>query len=253
MPRSGNIYYSMYPEEGEDSRELVLIHGAGGTSEVWPYQLRRLPNWRVFAVDLPAHGKSDGGPEKTLEGYAARLREWMGRIGIGRASLVGHSMGAAIALMLALQAPEQVDRLILLGGAVRFQVNPNLLEKLRVPLQIQQGVNLLVGWSFARTASVQGQKTYSAQLMANRPGVLHRDFAACAAFELGERANEIRRPVHLLCGDEDVMVPLRWSEELAKLLPHGKVEVIRGGGHMLMQEKSQEVLKAIEKTLEIAN
>lgn len=252
MPRSGNIYYSVFPETGEDLRDVVLIHGAGGSGEQWPFQLRRLPGARVYAVDLPGHGKSDGEPEKSIEEYAARVREWMDRVGVEKACVVGHSMGAAIALMLALQAAERVEHLVLLGAAARFPVNPILLDKLRVPVLAQQGINMIVNWSFAKGSAAHLRTKYFNQLTANKPGVLYGDFASCAKFDLGKRVDEIRRPVLVLSGEEDTMVPANSGRELAASLLRGKLQLLRGCGHMLMQERPVEIAQSIEKELALA-
>jgi pimeloyl-ACP methyl ester carboxylesterase len=248
VPRSGNIYYSEYPVGRTDLPALILVHGAGGSSGIWPHQLRRLPGFRVFAIDLPAHGKSSGIPEKSIDGYASQVLEWMGSIHIDRAILVGHSMGAAIALTVALRAPEIISKLVLLGAAQQFLVNPVLLEKLSTPSLTRQAVDMVVIWSFARSASQQLRQTYSEQLNSNQTGVLRQDFHACSVFEL-DRASEIRAPALLLCGQNDVMVPLRRSEELRTKLIRGTLQVIKGAGHMLMQEKPTDVAAAIQRSI----
>lgn len=249
MPRSGNIYYSEYPEGRSDLPALILIHGAGGSSEIWPRQLRRLPGFRVFTIDLPAHGKSDGLPEKSIAGYAARLLEWMQVIGLSRVILVGHSMGSAVALTMALQAPEVIANLVLLGAAAQFLVNPVLTEKLSIAGQTQQAVNMIVTWSFSRSASQQLRQAYSAQLNSNQPRVILHDFLSCSAFDFTENAKEIRMPTLLLCGQNDVMVPLLRSQELRTQLLRGTLKLINGAGHMLMQENPTGVASIIGQFL----
>jgi pimeloyl-ACP methyl ester carboxylesterase len=249
VPRSGNIYYSEYPAGQTNLPALVLIHGAGSSSEVWPRQLRRLPGFRVFAVDLPAHGKSGGLPENSIVGYAAQLLEWMQANDIDRAVLVGHSMGAAIALTMALEAPETISKLVLLGAAQQFIVNPVLLEKLGSPALTEQAVNMIVTWSFARSSNLQLRQTYAEQLSSNQPGVLHQDFLACSAFDFTSHAKEIRPPSLLLSGQDDVMVPLQRSQELGTQLLRGTLKMINGAGHMLMQEKPTDAASIIGQFL----
>lgn len=249
MPRSGNVYYSEYPVGHSDLPGLVLIHGAGGSSEIWPRHLRRLPGFRVLAIDLPAHGKSSGLAEKSIAGYAARVLDWMQVAEIGQAVLVGHSMGAAIALTIALQSPEATSKLVLLGSASQFLVNPVILEKLSISTFTQQAVNMVVTWSFSRSASRQLRLTYSGQLTSNQPGVLRQDFLACSAFDLSDKTREIRKPTLLLCGQDDVMVPLQRSKELGTQLVRGRLQVIKGAGHMLMQENAADVASAIGQFL----
>jgi len=250
VPRSGSITYSVVPDEAKNLPALILMHGAGAASQQWPYRLRRLPGWQVFSPDLPGHGRSGGQVERKIEGYAARVLEWMEAVSIERAVLVGHSMGAAIALAMAIQAGEKVRGLILLGAAARFPVNPMLLEKLSVPLWAQEGVNLIVKWSFSKGADQRLRQDYFKQLIANQAGVVHNDFAACSVFDVTARLSEIRQPVWLLCGEEDVMVPLRLSQELAGAIPKAKLRLLSHCGHMFFQEHAAETAAAIEENLQ---
>jgi len=250
VPRSGSITYSVVPDEGKNLPALILLHGAGAASQQWPYRLRRLPGWQVFAPDLPGHGRSGGQAERKIEGYAARMLEWMDAIGIERAVLVGHSMGAAIALVMTLQKEEKVRGLILLGAAARFPVNPLLLEKLSIPLWAQEGVNMIVKWSFSKGADQRLRQDYFKQLIANQAGVLHNDFAACSVFDVRARLAEIRQPLWLLCGEEDVMVPLRLSQELAGAIPKAKLRLLPHCGHMFFQERAEETTAAVEEALQ---
>jgi pimeloyl-ACP methyl ester carboxylesterase len=249
MPMSGGIYYSGTPEQTPGLPVLVLLHGAGGVGEQWPYQLRRLPGWRVLAPDLPGHGSSQGVAERNIMAYANRIWDWLAALHVERAVLGGHSMGAAVAMEMAMAEPAKVPQLILLGAAARFPVNPELTEKLSVPIRLQAGVNLIVKWSFAKGADERLRRTYFKQLIANSPGVLYNDFVACANFDLGRRATELSRPTLILAGQQDLMVPLRLSEALATSLPRAQLRTVPGG-HMLMQETTEEVVQIIETALQ---
>ena len=107
MPLNAEIYYR-YSNEGEgEVVPVILIHGAGGTHLHWPAQIRRLPGHNVYALDLPGHGKSEGRGNQTIESYCHSIIQWMDDIHIFRSVIVGHSMGGAIALTMALQYPER--------------------------------------------------------------------------------------------------------------------------------------------------
>jgi pimeloyl-ACP methyl ester carboxylesterase len=250
MPRSGNIYYSVNPEASEELPALILIHGAGGAGDLWPYRIRRLSGYRVFAIDLPGHGRSLGIPERKIENYADYLLDWMRLTNIPKASLVGHSMGSAIALAMAAKSAKQIERLVLLGAAKKFPVNPNLIEKLRIPLRAQEGMNMIVKWSFAKGTDMRLRPAYFKQLVGNRDGALLRDFEACAEFDASAWLADIRQPVTVLSGEEDVMVPLRLSVELSSCLRRASLQSFPDTGHMLMQEKPVEVATRIVNALQ---
>lgn len=94
MPFAADIYYHVY-QEGE-YLPVVLIHGAGGTHLHWPPEIRRLRGFRIYALDLPGHGKSKGRGLQTITAYAQAVYEWVGAVGLHKAFFVGHSMGAEI-------------------------------------------------------------------------------------------------------------------------------------------------------------
>ena len=112
-------------DEGEGPQALLLIHGLGSNVKGW---LRNIPAWsqdfRVIAVDLPGYGKSDKGHYAySLSFYARVLTEMMDKLDLAEATFVGHSMGAQIAMVAAMQYPERVNKLVLISpaGFERFE------------------------------------------------------------------------------------------------------------------------------------
>ncbi|HEY1584784.1 MAG TPA: alpha/beta fold hydrolase, partial [Polyangia bacterium] len=122
-------------DEGESRRPpLVCVHGAGSSSVVWMDVVRRLsPERRVVAPDLPGHGQSDRWhppDDVTIAMYRDAVGTVCAQLKIERAVLVGHSMGALIALAAAAAWPERVAGLILVNGGVRLPVAPEVFVKL---------------------------------------------------------------------------------------------------------------------------
>src|SRR5262245_444923 len=85
---------------GEEGPPVVLVHGAGGSSRVWLRVLTALAaRARVYAVDLPGHGRSDGPAPASLPEHREALRAFVSGLALSaRPFLVGHSMGGAIVL-----------------------------------------------------------------------------------------------------------------------------------------------------------
>ena len=112
MPQTAGIYYCMSQSGQPDHRPpLLLIHGAGACHLCWPAELRRLSGYTVYTLDLPGHGKSAGIGQHTIAAYAAKVIEFLSAMGIYHATLIGHSMGGAIALQAAYEYPNQVSAL----------------------------------------------------------------------------------------------------------------------------------------------
>jgi len=120
-----------YLKRGTSGPVLICIHGAGGTHAHWGYQLRDLANIaQVYTIDLPGHGRSAPPGRTAIAGYGAAILGFMDVLELRRAALAGHSMGGAIALWLALAAPERVAGLGLVGAGGRMRVAPAILAGL---------------------------------------------------------------------------------------------------------------------------
>ena len=239
MPIAADIYYHAYQEE--EKLPVVLIHGAGGTHMFWPSEVRRLPGFRVYALDLPGHGKSAGRGQQSITAYARSVLDWLAALNLHRAVFIGHSMGGAIVQTLALDHPEHVLGLGLVGSAAKLRVNPQLLENSASPTTFHIAVEEVVAWSFGPQAPEGLVELASKRMAEVRPSVLHGDFIACDAFDVTDRVTEIVQPAVVICGSEDKMTPSRNSQFLADSLRMARLEIIPGAGHMVMIEKPQEV------------
>jgi len=249
MPTAGDLFYFASKQGVATRPAVVLIHGAGGDHLNWPYNIRRMGDYRVFAPDLPGHGKSGGIGEQTIGGYAKIIADWLIDIGIARAVFVGHSMGGAIAQTLALDHPDLVRGIVLVGTGSKLPVNPDLLEKLSVPAAFPKAVELIVKWSFTKEADEKLRQQAQETMMKTRPTVVYGDFLACSKFDVTERLKDIKKPTLVICGGVDVMTPFAISEGLRDQIPGATLVTVEGAGHMVMAEKSDEVAAAIRKFL----
>lgn len=250
MPVAADIYYHAYLGSEEGKRPpVVLIHGAGGTHLYWPSEIRRLPGYRVFALDLPGHGKSSGRAEQSISGYTGSILEWLEAAGLHSAIFVGHSMGSAIALSLALEHPEHVLGLGLVGAGSRLRVDPALLEITASSTTFHNAVRMVVERSFDAATPEQLTELAAQRMAETRPSVLHSDFLACNAFDETERICEIHQPALMVCGAEDQMTPQRYSRFLTTCIPHSQLVVVPNAGHMVMLEQPQAVATALSDFL----
>ncbi|MCY3934602.1 MAG: alpha/beta hydrolase [Chloroflexi bacterium] len=226
---------------------LLLVHGAGGQARAWPPQLRRLPGQPVFAVDLPGHGESEAPGRSRISDYAADLAALQESAGWPPSVVAGHSMGGAIALQMALEFPQQVAALILIGSGARLVVNPAILaESLSDPAAV---IARIQRWQWAPGSDPALIEQGAAQLSATPPQVLHDDYLACDRFDLRARLAEIEQATLVCCGTLDRMTPPPLSEELAADLPKAELRTFPGGGHMLPLEQAQAMARVLEEWL----
>ncbi len=228
---------------------LVLVHGAGGTHRHWPEELRALPGRRVIALDLPGHGGSPGPAPGDVAGFARNALGLLDALGVARAVVAGHSMGGAVALAAALAAPERMAGLVLVGTGARLRVSPAVMQATADPAALAAAADSMAGWSFGSLAGLEMRREFAAGLLAGAPGVVHGDFAACDAFDVMARLGEIRAPALVVCGSEDRLTPLKYSEYLRDHLAGARLEVVPGAGHMVMLEAPAAVALAVEAFL----
>ncbi len=237
MPNILNIHYFAHGAEQKDQPPVLLIHGAGGNHLSWPPQIRRLPGQRVFAVDLPGHGKSQGVGRNSIDAYVEDVIGFMHSLAIDSAVLVGVSMGSGIALALALKYPEKVNALALLGSGAKLRVAASTLGAVGNADTFEDTV-IEINKNCFSTNAPQSLLHLSTQAMLQMsPPALHGDFLACNQFDVSERLEKINIPVLVICGSEDKMTPLKYSESLKNKLANSRLQVVDGAGHMVMLEQ----------------
>lgn len=249
MPIAASIYHHAY-QSGEGRLPIVLVHGAGGQRLSWPAEIRRLAGYRVFALDLPGHGRSGGHGQQSAQGYARAILDWMEALELRQAVFVGHSMGGAIALSLALDLPEAVLGLGLIGAGARLRVRPDILESLASEVTFQAAVRMILSASFSPSTPSRLVELAGARLAETRPSVLLGDFLACDGFDVMERVADVRQPTLVLCGAEDQMTPPRYAQFLAARIPGARLEIVPEAGHMVMLEQPRRVAGALKAFLD---
>ena len=242
MPATERIDSFYFSGGNEDDRlAVVLIHGAGGNHLFWPSAIRRLAGYRIYAPDLPGHGRSTGKGLQSVGAYVDSLLSWLEEVSIYRAVFVGHSMGAAIALKLAIELPEHVLGLGLIGASARLRVSPELLESAANPTTFTNAIDKIMAWSYSPQAPPRLAENARAQMLKTRPSVLHGDFLACHGFDETDNVAAIRCPTLVICGEDDRMTPPRSAQSLANAIPSARLALIPAAGHMVMIEKPQVV------------
>jgi pimeloyl-ACP methyl ester carboxylesterase len=253
---NGKIAYAATGGREFDSSKpvIVFIHGAGLDHTCWQLQSRWFAwhGWSPLAVDLPAHGRSDGPPLDTIEAMCGWVLAVMDAANVGSAAFVGHSMGAVIALETAAKSPGRVTGLGLLGISSAMPVHPALLTAAKETPE--RAYDMMTGWCFANPAKIGGNSvpgmwmTGGARALFARghDGALAADLAACNAWmSATQSAASVKVPTVLVLGDADVMTPARKGQELGSLIDGARCVTLRGCGHMMMQEKPDATLDAL--------
>lgn len=234
---------------------IVFLHGAGFDRTTWRLQTRWFAHHgrSVLAVDFPAHGRSEGAALTSV----AALADWTARLidaaGLKDAALVGHSMGALVAVDCAARHPGKVRALGLCGVASEMPVHPEMLESAKAnTLKVEE---LMTFWGIGNALHKGGmvspglwlRREALAVLAGNRPDVIHTDLAACDAYkDAVTRGADVKCPTVLVLGDGDLMTPAAKAKSLAAAIVGSKTVVLAKCGHFMMIERPDETLDALK-------
>ena len=241
-----------YRDEGA-GEILLLVHGMAGSSQTWRELIPRLArDYRVIAPDLLGHGNSDKpNGDYSLGGYAVWLRDFMDALGVPRATLIGQSLGAGIAMQFAYQHRQRCERLILIGGSgleaelslpLRLLSAPGaeLVLPMVAPAPVRDvaklvgsvlssaGLHPAGGELWNTYASLSDGASRAAFLRAARSVVDYRGQAVNAMSQLHIAA---QLPVLLIWGERDWVVPVSHGHAAHRALPGSRLTVLADAGH----------------------
>ncbi len=244
-----SLFYARYGNGR--SLAVLLLHGAGGSHLDWPTGLRRpegMPDTAVYAPDLPGHGRSPSPGRNSISAYADVISEFITALGLTRVALVGHSMGGAIALELALRQLPQVVALALLATGARLPVAEAILTQ--SISNFAAVTEFITRHAWAAHVPEAARQVALMRLRQTSAEVLHGDFIACNQFDARGRLAEIGVPVLVIGADEDKMTPPRFSQYLAEHIPGAALLLLPQTGHMLTLEREVEVATAVRDFLQ---
>ena len=248
MPRidtaAGELFYTI-KRGPADGPTMLLVHGAGGSRLHWPPELRRMPGATVYTLDLPGHGRSRGSGCDTIECYADAVVAFVEESGIDEATIVGHSMGGAIAQQLALEHVGWISALGLIATGARLRVASAILESIRD--DFDHAVGLVTRYAWGPGASESLMELGREALVDTGPDVLLGDFLACDRFDAMDRLGEIEIPVLVISGIADALTPVKYARFLAQHVADSRLVTVEGAGHMVMLERPREVGEAVRQ------
>jgi poly(3-hydroxyoctanoate) depolymerase len=238
---------------------LLLLMGIGGNLEMWqPFEDVLDPSTvQTITVDAPGTGGSQAYRcPRRMSGLARTMHRMLDVLGYSTVDVLGVSFGGVLAQQLARQAPDRVRRLVLaatrpgLGGVPG---SPRVLLHLATPRRYtqpdyfrrvagdiygggaRQDPDALLHGGLARFARSPSMAGYVAQL------------CAIAGWTSLPWLTRLAQPTLVLAGDDDPIVPLVNGRVLARLIPHARLRVVEGGGHLFLLERPDEMADLITR------
>ena len=231
---------------------VLMIHGLGGSSNVWTSLLPEFARFRTIRPDLPGSGRSARayeGQALSIEKFAQAMLRAATSVGAERAHVVAHSLGTIVAFHLAVNEPKFVRSLVLFGPllAPPDSVRPGLrarAEKARNEgdAGMQEIANTLVNAATSPETRATRPVTVALVrefLMRQPPDGYARTCEALADAVAADAAR-ITCPTLLATGDADGVAPAQEVQRIGRLIAGCQVEVLRGCGHWTTIEKPGE-------------
>ncbi len=243
------------PDQGGEP--LLLIHGVGLNARAWAPQIAALAaTTRVFAVDMPGHGRSAPlPPGALLPDYVAWAARVITALGVGAVNVAGHSMGALIATGLAADYPELIRRIAILNAVHRRTPEARAAVIARADAMARGEFDATAPLSrwFADDARDAAPRAQVARWLAE----VSRDGYAAAyrAFATGDdvyadRWEAITCPALVLTGDGDPNSTPDMTRLMAASAPRGRAIVIEGHRHMVNLTAPDRVTAALRDWLQ---
>jgi pimeloyl-ACP methyl ester carboxylesterase len=222
-----------------EGREFLLfIHGAGGGQYTWSCQKRFFEkDFNPIIIELPGHGESEGQGEEEIGRYAEHVYSFLKALHPPKVFLIGHSMGGAIVQTLALTHPEVIKGIVLAGTGVKLKVLPMILDGIKK--NFRETAQAITRFAYSRKVSSDLIERGISEMIRCRPEVLYGDFLACDRFDLMNEVEKIDLPTLVLCGNEDELTPVKYSQLLHQRIKGSKLEILPNAGHMVMIESPE--------------
>ncbi len=222
-----------------DRETLLFIHGAGGGQYTWIYQKAFFESeFNNIIIELPGHGASGGNGEEDIGRYAEHVLSFLRILDLSKVFLVGHSMGGAIVQKMALEFSDFIKGIILVGTGARLKVLPMILEGIRKDFEAT--VRSIVRFAYSRNTPSDMLERGVSDMLRCKPEVLYGDFLACDRFDIMNEVERIDLPTLILCGEEDELTPVKYSQFLQSKIKGSKLELFPKAGHMVMMESEKD-------------
>ncbi len=235
---------------------VVMIHGLGGTSNMFQPQLPALSGYRVVRIDLPGSGRSPRPLDPlTMETMCQAVIRAMDGVGAGRAHFVGHSMGTIVCQQIAVQQPQMVASLTLFGALAEPAEATRQGLAARARLARSGGMSDIADQIVANAISAHTRENSPAAVAFVRESITRQDpesYARTCEALAGASAVDARRiaaPTLLVTGDADVVNPVGVAQALADRIKGAVLSTVDRCGHWTTIEHPRECNQKLKEFL----
>lgn len=236
---------------------LLLLHGLGSTKADWDYQVDEFAKeFRIIAPDLRGHGNSSkpsARSEYGIDKCARDMQLLLQELGIERCTVVGFSMGGAIAFEMAIEFPDLLSKMVIINTAPDFNDLGEMGEEMvrertkalkdtgMEPLarQISEGM-------FPEEDQKQLKNAFFQRACKNPVEAYYNSFITLMEWGIGEKIGQIKIPVLIVASQFDY-TPVSLKESYAKKMAHAEVVVIKDSRHGVTMDQPAKFNEALLK------
>lgn len=251
----GIVHYEVYGR----GRPVILLHGWLGSWALWQETMAHLgPYYRTYALDFWGFGESGKKRDSyAVQDFVSLVDQFMDRLGIDRAPIVGHSMGGTVSLSVAIQYPQRVSKVVVVGS-------PIVGSSLALPLKMAgrrpvAAVLFNMMWAFRL-----GMRVYSPLICQDPrfPKMMDNDLsrttlesfllsiASLRRTDLRPMLPQVKIPAMGMYGDKDIIVhPMQW-QPMQEGIPHTRVERFKKAGHFIMLDDPSPFMRNLKEFLD---
>jgi pimeloyl-ACP methyl ester carboxylesterase len=250
-----------YRQEGADGPTLLQVHGLGTGHRNFDLLTPKLASrFKVIDVDLPGYGTTTPlAGEPSIAGLAQRVADFIEGMALAPVLVHGTSMGGLVAMTLAAERPELVDRLVVTCSFARHDnamstMRESWLEAADASPRLLAIVTSVQGFSrgfWDRSDAREIQQAFIEALETGTTDAFIRDIPMMESLDLSDVVTRIKSPTLLLGASEDQMTPLQTAPsglgmiDLARLIPKAELKVLPDCGHFISIERGAETADEI--------
>ncbi|OMP31660.1 alpha/beta fold hydrolase [Mangrovimonas sp. DI 80] len=242
--RVNNIDLS-YEVAGEGNA-LLLLHGLGSTKQDWDAQVPVFSKeFKVITVDLRGHGETS----KPEEGYGVDfmtedIRQFLEQLNIGKVTIVGFSMGGAVAFQFASQFPEMVDKLVIVNSGPDFNAMGDIGDQMvaeRTKSLNEFGIGPLAEQIAFNMFPEEGQEdmreAFEKRCKQNDLNAYYQSFVTLMKWGLGDKIQKIKAKTLVIASDMDY-TPVDFKKAYVNELPNAELVVIKDSRHGVVMDQA---------------
>jgi pimeloyl-ACP methyl ester carboxylesterase len=247
----------------KDAPPVLLLHGFGSSLHTWePWVQALSADRRVISFDLPGSGLTGADPtgDYSDERSVQVIGAVMDRLGVPRASIVGHSMGGRMAWRFAAAHPERVDKLVLVApdgfasAGFEYGKAPEVGALVRLMRYVlpRPVLTMSLKPAYADPAQMTEERATRYHDMMLAPGVrgaMIQRMEQTVLVEPTPLLRSIRAPTLLLWGDQDAVIPVANAQDYLEAMPNARLVTLPRTGHLPQEEAAEAGLAAVRAFL----